>query len=214
MERTELAKLLGVEPAKVDELVAEGLPLQADIYIVAEWLEKSGRGERYGHQGMVRTLREVATAFGVSQNTVKKDWRPSGMPGQAGHWDLAAIAVWKALRERNPTHAANAPGASAEDQRRRLAADAKIKEETARKLERENKIAEGNTLHRDNAERALRELIVETASSFMRLAREIMPLLPKGQEQRLGREIEQAVRRKLNAMAAWRPDWGDDVSSD
>jgi hypothetical protein len=52
--------------------------------------------------GVVKTLREVGQAFGVSLNTVAADWRPNGMPGRRGAWDLAAIATWKRLRLRDP----------------------------------------------------------------------------------------------------------------
>lgn len=52
----------------------------------------------------VPSMPEVARAFGISCNTVRQSWRPSGMPGEPGSFSLADIAVWrlKYLQEIGP----------------------------------------------------------------------------------------------------------------
>jgi hypothetical protein len=48
---------------------------------------------------VVTTLPEVAAAFGMAPQSVKGDWRDSGMPGRPGHWDLAEILAWAVQRD-------------------------------------------------------------------------------------------------------------------
>lgn len=51
--------------------------------------------------GEVKTLREVAKAFGKSVKTIA-DWRSGGMPGSRGHWNLIDIKAWDDERRADP----------------------------------------------------------------------------------------------------------------
>lgn len=46
----------------------------------------------------VRSLKDVALAFGVHHDTVKKAWKGAGMPGKPGAYPLVRIALWRIQR--------------------------------------------------------------------------------------------------------------------
>ena len=213
MDRSQLAAWLGLTVLGVQELVAAGMPVRRDgrfdPYIVAEWIESKGLGARCEHRGTVSTLGEVAKAFGVSLSTVKKDWRPSGMPGQARAYNLAEIAEWKRLRTKDPQPDGGGTSPANDDLRRRLAADVRIREAEALRKERENKIEEGQILRRDNVQRAFAELIIATRTAFTTLPRKMMPRFPKAEAADLTAELLREVESILKAMAEWRPTWKD-----
>jgi len=54
-------------------------------------------------QGIARTIREVALAFGVSYQLVRVNWRTVGMPVEPnGTYDLERIFFWKVGRNQDP----------------------------------------------------------------------------------------------------------------
>ncbi|WP_417736291.1 hypothetical protein [Rosistilla oblonga] len=44
---------------------------------------------------IVDSLGAVAKHFGVRRDTVRNNWRATGMPGEQGNYNLAAIAAWR-----------------------------------------------------------------------------------------------------------------------
>src|SRR6185369_638268 len=114
-------------------------------------LQEPPANEQSEPAGIVLTLGAVARAFGVSVNTVRSDWRPSGMPGQKGAYDLEAIAEWRKLAQRRNSDQAAQTGMA--ELKQRLLADVRIREAEAQKRERLNKIAEGQMIDKDVVER-------------------------------------------------------------
>ena len=47
---------------------------------------------------VVGSLAKVAAFWGITETTIKRDWKPAGMPGKPKCWDLAAIARWQRKR--------------------------------------------------------------------------------------------------------------------
>lgn len=48
---------------------------------------------------IVGTFADVARFFGVSETTVRKEWKARGMPGESGAWPLDRIAQWRHDRD-------------------------------------------------------------------------------------------------------------------
>lgn len=202
----ELAAVLEVDAGYLDDLVAAGLPCAADgrfdYLAVAEWIEAQGLGEAQreadGPSGVVRTLGEVARAFGVSLDTVKKGWRPSGMPGRRGAYDLAAIARWKRLRNRDPGQPASAGDIEALSRRR--AAEARIKEAEAARKERDNRIRSGELLERSEVERWAANVMTETRELVMQLPDRLAALAPPELANTLREEADRHCRELLRVL--------------
>jgi len=165
--------------------------------------------------GTVATLGAVAQAFGVSLHTVKKDWRPGGMPGAHGTYDLAEIAEWRKLAQRrNPDPAAQLAAGGGTKQlaefEQRLKADVRIREAEAAKRERLNRIAEGQMIDRALIERLWAEQVIAARERFKRLPRTMMPRFPRKLAQDLCAELDREVDSILNDLAEWRPSLEDD----
>jgi len=156
----------------------------------------------------VRTLKEVAESFGVTLDTVKTGWRPNGCPGANGSYSIAEILAWKILREL-AQHGRSAepqqPGEKALD-RKRLA-DARRSEAVAESEERDNAIAVGNLLFRDDAERQVAELIIQARENFTRLPRLMLPRFPLELADELAAELEKRIEHVLRIMAEFKPTW-------
>lgn len=155
----------------------------------------------------LKTLKEVADAFDVSQETVKTGWRPMGMPGQAGSYDLAEVIAWKIGRQLRAEGRASVQGeeeVSVALDRKRLA-DARKAEADAEGRERENAVAVGNILYRDDVERELAEMIIAARENFLRIPREMLPRFPKHVAEDLRGELATKIEASLTVMAEWRP---------
>ena len=165
--------------------------------------------------GIVLTLGAVAQAFGVSLHTVKADWRPNGMPGQKGAYDLAAVAEWRKLAQRrNPDPAAQlgSGGVANALLSQRLLADVRNREAEAQKRERLNRIAEGQMIERALIERLWAEQVIAAREKLMRLPRLMMPRFPRKLAPELCEELQKYIESILSDMAEWRPslESGDD----
>jgi hypothetical protein len=202
----ELALVMRADPAKVVRLTAEGMPRNKngtyDLAAVAEYLEGTGLGRRCNWRGAVRTLGEVAAAFGVSRDTVRKDWRASGMPGKSGRYDLAEIAEWKSARDRDPARAAEGLPAG-EDLRRKRAAEARIREGQAARIERQNRIAEEQICYRADVERFLSQLFELIRELHARLPAEMRPQLPKQHRTQISHDIVARLENIQRTLHAW-----------
>lgn len=203
----DLAAVLRVDLKRVAQLAAEGMPRRRDgrfdLAKVAEWIEGRGLGRRCNWGGIVKTLGDVAAAFGVGRDTVRRDWRSRGMPGKSGHWDLSEIAEWRAALGRAPEAAALGSAASADAARRR-AADARYKEGQARRIERQNRLAEEEICYRADVERFLAQLFEFTRELHGRLAAEIRPQLPKRYADQITADLAarlEGIQRTLHAWA-------------
>ena len=209
----ELAAALEVDATFVDDLLQAGLPRREDgrfnWHVVAAWIQEQGLGEPVhdgtpsetapaGPTGIVKTIGEVARAFGVTLDTVKKGWRPSGMPGKRGRWDLAEIARWKRLRNRDPGEPASA--SDIETLSRRRAAEARIKEAEADRRERENRVKAGDLLQRSEVERWATTVLVETREQVMQLPDRLANLAPPEIRNQLREEADRHCRELLMVL--------------
>lgn len=221
MDRDALVRWLEISQARLDDLLAAGLPMREggtfDPYAVTAWLEAENLGKRHSLTGKVATLREVAKAFGVSLHTVKKDWRGGGMPGTNGNWDLGEISEWRQLAQRfAPDQAAvNANGDHDPDAgkkvdshaelRRRLEADVRIREAEARKRERQELIAQGNMIAKDLVERLWAEQVIAARERFKRLPNLMEPMFPRKQSPQYVAEMNAHIDVILNDLAEFHP---------
>lgn len=216
MNIQQFAAWLDVTPERVESLIAEGMPVgvdgDLDANLCATWLERNGHGSRYGATGVVKTVREVAAAFGMNYTTVAKEWKQNGMPGEKGRYDLALIAAWRDTRKKAPTSSSNGRGmddGNQQDYKRRLAADVRIREAEAARRERDNKVAEGNIVYRDNVNREVSELIIAARSAFKRIPRKMLPRFPRERAVDLAAELDREIDAVLKMMANWRPTYED-----
>lgn len=76
--------------------------------------------------GFVRTLDEVAEAFGMSPNTVKQSWKSAGMPGKSGRYQLAKIAEWRLKHLASLEDSPPLPGQDTEKELRRRLKEAEV----------------------------------------------------------------------------------------
>lgn len=150
-------------------------------------------------QQIVRTLKEVAAAFQVRYDTVKKEWRANGMPGKPGAYNLDEIAAWKKLRLREPT----ADDDPVELQRRKRLAECRVKEAQAERLELANRIAREGLLRREDVHREWSEHIIAAKNILERAARKMMPHFPAKNRTRLAGELDQILFAALECLAAW-----------
>lgn len=210
--RGEICRWLRITDAQLNELIDKGLPHVGDEFMpheVAQWLEAKGIGQRCGFRGVVRTLADVARAFGVTKNTVQKDWRPDGMPGRTGHWDLSAIHAWKRARNRDESKQVD-PLAHGEDQQQALdsrlrkhAAEARIKEADAAAKERRNRLEEENIIYRNDVERFFSEFFTRIRDQFATLSEEVSPLLPKEIKEDFAEDLDKRVEDRFRALHRW-----------
>lgn len=199
---------VGVARDVADEWVALGLPVEqdgtVDAHEASEWLIRKGIASSKEYHGVVGTLAEVAQAFGVSYDVVAKRWRQDGMPGNPGdkgmpgHYDLAAIAEWKASRARDPD-----PGAI-DVALRRKAAEARIFETRAEKAELELAQKRGALLDRDDAERHVAALITNLKNQLLKLPERLAPSFPESLRMPLMEEARRRVEELLVDLANWR----------
>ena len=199
----ELAAAMRCDLLRVEALVAEGMPALAggkfDLYAVAQWLEETGRGRRCNWRGVVKTQQEVADAFGVHRDTVRKFWRAAGMPGTSGKWDLAEIAEWRRSRDTPAVQAVS----TSEFLEKRRAAQARIAEGKARQIERENRLAEEEICYRGDVERFLSQLFEFLRELHSRLPAEMRPQIPAEFADELCADLEARHSQIQRTLHGW-----------
>lgn len=148
----------------------------------------------------VRTLAEVATAFGIQASTIRSGWRIQGMPGVSGKFNLGEILVWRLKHDTSV--AEQAPGLS---QRSQSAELREIEIEDKRlDLERKRRraaIEEGDMVERHKVEREVAALLSVTRERFLRVAAMIEPMLPADVAVEVRVEIEKQIRRQCVSMS-------------
>lgn len=148
----------------------------------------------------VRTLAEVATAFGIQASTIRSGWRIQGMPGVSGKFNLGEILVWRLKHDMSV--AEQAPGLS---QRNQSAELREIEIEDKRlDLERKRRraaIEEGDMVERHKVEREVAALLSVTRERFLRVAAMIEPMLPADVAVEVRVEIEKQIRRQCVSMS-------------
>ena len=164
-----------------------------------------------------KTLKEVADHMGVSYDTVRKEWRQAGMPGEHGNWPLDKIVAWARSRIRDPVAIDRAdqltgnepttstetsvPDASTPDEVDQF--DPKNPEDVAAALARrrlaEARIKEADAAKRERENRLAEANIVHRAdvelfcSSFFSHIRDQIEVIPD----QLGPTLPKAHRRQI-----------------
>lgn len=162
--------------------------------------------------GIVKTIQDVADAFGVSHSTVQKDWKQSGMPGRMYHYDLAEIAEWKKRRPgdcRSATHRKNAEGYEADVTLRKRLAETRCKEAEAIKREMDNLIRQKEVVPRDDVVLLFTEMILTARKRLMQLPERLMMQFPPDQRHDLTAEVRRQVELILTEMADYEPNFDE-----
>lgn len=174
---------------------------------------------------IVKTYRQVAEAFGgMDQDTVRKDWRPAGMPGKPGRWDLVEIARWQMSRQvgdksrdiaiklisdltadDNQSDSVRDPElvAAAELRRRKNEAEAEIKEADARTRQQNLALQEGRLVDRESAVREVAALVVRIKQRLLAAPTEMEMDFPRQTRKQNKADFEMFVRGLLLEMSGW-----------
>lgn len=157
------------------------------------------RGKQPDEPWVVGTLGEVAYFFDVAHQTVK-GWRRDGMPGKPKAWNLREIYKWKQGRDED-LHV------DTEENQRRRAADADLKElQAERERIRVKRLLE-QTVDKATVEECLAKTITLTRTRFERLPHLMASRFPKDCRADLVEQLEQEVRRICEQMHEERPDF-------
>lgn len=146
---------------------------------------------------MVKTLREVATEFGVAYDTVK-GWKRNGMPGDPGALDLVAIARW--LRERDGNTAAGdtaTPSLAELEKRTRI----RVLSAEASKREREEAQELGNVVSRADVENEIAKLLSELGKTLDRVPERLKSLLPADIQHTVAAELRRILQAARHEVA-------------
>jgi len=146
-------------------------------------------------------LQAVADFFDVAHGTVQRDWRRAGMPGERGRWNLRDILQWRDSRLHART---SSDETAAELLRRKRAADARVAEAQAEKLERENALRAGELLESRLVMLSANELVLLVKARLEQVPDEIELLMPPEHRTDTRRELESYVDRLLHEMSGWR----------
>lgn len=155
----------------------------------------------------VGTLKEVAKAFGVSYDTVKKEWRAAGMPGKPGDYRLDEIRRWKVARSRDQSIEAEDELTEAllKLKARKLAAEVRVKEADAEKRELANREAKGELIDKRAEQQLFSQLILAARARLLTIPETLMPRFPRAQRTELAEEVRRQIELVLTEMADWRP---------
>jgi phage terminase Nu1 subunit (DNA packaging protein) len=159
--------------------------------------------------GVVKTMQDVADAFGVAHNTVAKDWKNAGMPGRMYHYDLAEIAEWKKRRPGDCRSEANRkntePGYEADVTLRKRLAETRCKEAEALKREMDNLIRQKAVVPREDVVLLFTEMILMARKRLLQLPERLMMMFPSDQRIELTNEVRRQVELVLTEMADQEP---------
>ncbi len=139
---------------------------------------------------VVSSLKKVAEHYGVRVDTIRKRWRPNGMPGNRGAWDLDAIDGWRQTRRQE------------KDRSGTLTVDGKVADSTpdvqgkmldslgqakakgiiadARKKDADARIKEIQALKAENVGLVDLDVVEEFNSGWLADARNIIKAVPAG----------------------------------
>lgn len=149
------------------------------------------------------TLQDVADYFDVSPLTIKSDWRPRGMPGSRGKWNLRDIRRWKESRRFDPSTNGASSQTDTELLRRRRVAEAEEAEQRAEKLRLANAQKRGELLDARSVELSANELVVRLKTRFESLPDEFEVVAPAGLRSDARGTAAEFIDRLLIELASW-----------
>lgn len=158
---------------------------------------------------MVATLADVAEFFDVAHSTVKTDWRPSGMPGAQGNYDLREIRRWREARSGSQRREDEEKDAASPDAAARALEKLErfdpVEFERHRKLKMENDKELGRLVDRDDVVADAAELVTIIREEIESLPDEVESLLPAEVRHDVKREIDDKIFLKLKRLSNWQP---------
>lgn len=152
---------------------------------------------------------EIARAFGVTAETVRKEWRANGMPGEPRKYVWREVLAWY-LERRSKEHPLDEELAEVVRKQRLQAAKTKL----AIDLQRERMLTreESQWLARDGVERDVRSLLGRFRDELTNAPRRLKPDFRAEVSDELLAEWERVVRISLQAAAdKWRRDYQMEV---
>lgn len=149
----------------------------------------------------VQSLREVAEFFGVSYTTVRKDWRANGtVPEEKPKdgYDLRQITKNHVEQQVKVAQRTGSPNNELRD--RKTGHQASKAAEEVRKIRRENDLAEGLLLSRDEVERYLVQWAIRFRTPLMRLPDKVASRVPGSMKAAVKAEVADDVRAALKMV--------------
>jgi len=149
---------------------------------------------------VVGTLPEVAQFFNVPHDTVKTGWRPAGMPGKPGAYDLRAIVLWRESRRRDPAAAEHKPNSLAH---RKLLADTHNAEEMARAKKLKNDLAENRLVDLAAAKLEVNKMFLRVKARLEAVPDEMEMGFPAETRSQNRARLANSIYLLLKEMASW-----------
>lgn len=148
---------------------------------------------------VVSTLPEVADFFSVAVSTVRGDWRPSGMPGEPGAWDLSEIMRW---RDKRRTRNGVATADDGDLAGRKRLAETLLVEEQHRKVLLGNEELTGELLPRRAVELSAAEMVLRIKGRLEFLPDEFEMTFPSETRHQNRADLSHKVTLLLRELAA------------
>lgn len=120
---------------------------------------------------IVGRLADVAAFFRRSLATVKGEWRPNGMPGNRGRYDLSEILAWRDRRDEQLRGKSPDAAAKARAETQRAIAEANI-------AERKDRLMAGQLIEREAVRRLFVQHVAEAKALLDQLPDRITAALP------------------------------------
>ncbi|MFV0444405.1 MAG: hypothetical protein ACK5Q5_12620 [Planctomycetaceae bacterium] len=148
---------------------------------------------------LIHEQKQAAKLLGVTTRTLR-DWRAANpdFPDTTNGYDIEAINRWRAAHE--------AKGSDEADLAAQLNKAIKVQKlrrekALADRAEREERIAQGNILARDEHETSFREIITVARDRLISLPKQLARLVPHKDRRRLQAEGDKLVRNVLDEMS-------------
>lgn len=150
---------------------------------------------------IVTTLKDVSKHFGVSWETVRKNWKFGGMPVEAdGTYDLVKIKKWRDLKNANQTRmngndkeAESSDGLENNPAYQRKKVELKVKQEELIKRKRENEVAAGDYVPRHDVQMFFSALLARLRDDMARIPSEMASSFPS----KVRSELEDQLKARL-----------------
>jgi hypothetical protein len=68
--------------------------VQAIRRLAPRHVDRNVLGELIG-EVVVENARELGVVFGLSHNTIRQSWRPAGLPGAVGEFNVVDVLCWR-----------------------------------------------------------------------------------------------------------------------
>lgn len=153
--------------------------------------------------GVAATHAELGREFGLATNTIKQSWAPAGMPGEQGSYPLVEILLWRLEYESSLERGRSqyAELADRELERKHKEAEARKVELQADRLDREEQVAMGNLVPREDVVRALRALASTFAERMVMIPDQVAPTLPTEVVTEVTEQMRSQIARQLKAFS-------------